>query len=73
MPDISQPIDRPIVRAQRCPGCRYGVLMYPMEKAKGRCLVCQMRARGDVWRIQRQRQPFRSEAEAYDEGIYDDD
>ena len=73
MPDISQPIDRPIVRAQRCPNCQYGVLRYAMEKERGRCLVCQIRAKGKPYKLQPQLHPFRSEAEAYDEGIYDDD
>lgn len=66
-------LTQPIVYARPCTTCGYGVLMYPIEQRRGRCLVCQMRADGKTWKIERQRHPFRTEAKAYNESIWDDD
>ena len=60
-------------RAKPCPSCKRGRLMYPMERRRGSCLACQIKARGISRTWPYQRIAFRIEAEAYDEGIYDDD
>ena len=66
-------LTQPIVCARRCKTCSYGVLMYPVEQRRGSCLACQIRARGTSTKWPYPQLPYRTEAEAYDEGIYDDD
>ena len=59
--------------AKQCPKCRYGYLIYPMESEVGACLSCQIKARGVSPTWPYPQISYRTEAEAYDEGIYDDD
>lgn len=80
MPDISL-----LLGPIPCPyGCRGMVLKTDRDKERGHCELCAMtRFRVEptipkgaeklgIWK-HRPRQIFRTEAESYDEGLYDDD
>jgi hypothetical protein len=60
-----------------CPTCDVGALKTTRDFADGYCDICRLTKHGptgyDYHASQRNALPFRSEDDAYSEGIYDDD
>ena len=59
--------------AKLCPVCNRGHLTYPVDIERGHCLACHLRANGWLGTRPFKMDTYRTEADAYGEGIYDDD
>ena len=62
------------MKAKPCPKCRYGYLMYRVEKLAGKCLACLIKERGISPTWPYPHVVYRSEGEEYYDtpGVIDD-